>query len=181
MISFNMKFRFVSYLFLVVLLGCASQQTSVEYSTGFDFTQLQRFAIQASNNSDNEASKNSLFVKALIQSLETKGFILSSPEKADWVVNHYHYLESETNNSALSIGLGTGTHSSNTSISIGGIFQIPLGDPVTEFQSVQIDMLVKGEIIWKANGTTKINVDSSYEKLVQDLVDNVLSEFPPLP
>jgi len=165
-------------LFLLLLSACAGRSTNIRVVQEYDFSSKPNFSIRASASSSANNSYDYLYVSAIAEEFERKGFELSSPENADWKVHYYIYSDSEQNNQSLSIGLGTGSHSRRSGISIGGVFQIPLGSPVTRYLNIQLDVLSGNQIIWQANSSVKMDEPINQSLTATELVAKTLKDFP---
>lgn len=92
-------------------------------------------------------------------------------------ISFFPSTESKEGGTSLNIGLGTGSYGRSGGISIGGIFSIPVGEQVTQYQNLQIDMLQNTTVIYSAAGSAeleaadRITAQEALTKLVSELLE----------
>ncbi|WP_303458083.1 DUF4136 domain-containing protein [Alteromonas sp. 1_MG-2023] len=166
-------------LVLAFLAGCASKGPQINLDESQNFAEINTFFVRAPLNSVNPEIENQL-TSAISRALIAKGLKPSSEEGADVLVGFLPSTASEENDTRLNLGLGTGVFGRSTGISLGSIFSVPIGERVTQYQNLQIDV-VKGEkFIYSAVGSVEVESTDSVtiQNKLGELVANLLEAFP---
>ncbi|BFT29571.1 hypothetical protein D210916BOD24_07470 [Alteromonas sp. D210916BOD_24] len=166
-------------LLVIVLSGCANNKPDVKVDKTQNFAAIQTFYIQAPLNPVNSVLQQHLET-AISQQLTAKGLIASSPQEADVSVGYFPSNTTKEDGSSFSLGLGTGSYGRSGGVSIGSIFNIPVGEQVSVHQHLQIDIVKDGRFIYSATGSIKLeSKDSiSIQAKLDELVDKLLEDYP---
>ena len=184
-LGYIMKSIFLSLA--VFLLSACATSVNVDYKKDVNFAQIKTFLVQVKPVStavdtriDNPLMQQRI-VKAIRDELVQKG--LSANQSNHDVVVKYHLSvkqEIESNNTGFALGFGTASHHSFLGMSY--IF------PERETSSVDnliltIDMLDdRGSLLWRGSLARRLYDGSTPESnttLINDLVRQILSQFPP--
>ena len=152
------------YLILVLLAvsflaGCASKGPQINIDESQNFAEI-----------------NTAISRALI----AKGLKPSPEEGADVLVGFLPSTASEENDTRLNLGLGTGVFGRSGGISLGSIFSVPIGERVTQYQNLQIDVVRGDTFIYSALGSVEVESTDSVtiQNKLGELVANLLEAFP---
>ena len=112
--------------------------------------------------------------------LQGKGLTVASEDEADIRVGFFPSNRVEEGGSSVSIGLGTGVFGRSGGISLGSIFSVPVGEQVTEYQNLQIEVVQDGEFIYSAAGSAELEANDSIsvQQALSELVVTLLQPFP---
>lgn len=172
---FRTAWRCLALFALLLLYGCATRP-EIKMRDNQDFSAIHTFYVQPPLNSLNQSIESHILA-AITTGLQQKGLNPASQEDADIKISFFPSTENKEGGSSLSIGLGTGSYGRSGGISIGGIFSIPVGEQVTEYQNLQIDMMQNSSVIYSAVGSTKlaaadrITAQEALTKLVSELLE----------
>jgi hypothetical protein len=180
--------RFISLLFFYLFLSACSSMANIDYDKDINFKSFATYSIQnepvkvTDDTRINSSFMLSRIVSAIDTSLEKKG-LSARAEKASLKVKYYLDVKRDIETESSGVSVGFGTFSRHSSINFG--FMIPVG----ETQSIDrlvltIDMLSTktGELIWRGSLTRSLYegaTPESYNQLVNELVTDLLENFPP--
>ena len=174
-------FKHAAYtiLFCVALAGCASNKPEINISESQDFAALNTFYVTPPLNAINEVIENQV-ANAITRTLQSKGLTPSSEEDADIIVGFFPSTASKENGTRVNLGLGTGIFGRSGGLSLGSIFSLPVGEQVTQYQNLQIDMVHNNEFIYSAAGSAELeSKDSiSVQQKLEQLVEVLLATYP---
>lgn len=167
--------RKLSFLFLLLFMGCHSIQVTHDYDRKIDFSKYKTFNYYPQMNSGLSELDENRLLDAIDAHLTNKGFTLS--ENAELLINiktsDYHSMQQST----VGLGLGGGGGQVGGGVSVG----IPLGQDKTN-RVIQIDVLDQNGLIYQAI------MDSPYfdkatpderTKHMQNIVEKAFEKFPP--
>lgn len=159
--------------------GCASQKPQVEMLDDYNFSLLNTFYVRPPLNSVNQTIENHI-ASSINEILIQKGLSPVSREEADIEVAFFPSTALRDEGKSVSIGLGTGVFGRSGSISLGSIFNIPVGDQVTQYQNLQIDIVKNGEFIYSAAGSAELETHDSItiQNALTALVRELLEQYP---
>ena len=188
---------------LIVLLCSFSCSTPVEYDTdyqtSFDFSILHSYAWHTDEALKSHRVKNDIIDQRIVQAIENtlnqKGFKLASPP-VDFYVNYGVTKEDKvdirTYNTYAGYAPGFRYHPWGAGIypTVGYGYNMTLTEPETRVvQYVQGTLVIDivkadtNQIVWRGTAAGKLGQDSltaqERDALINDVVKNVLSEFPP--
>ena len=162
----------------IFMLGCAAKP-EINMRDELDFSAIHTFYIQPPLNPLNQTMENHI-ASVITSVLQQKGLQPASQEDADMEISFFPNIENKDEGTTLSIGLGTGTYGRSGGISIGGIFSIPVGEQVSQYQNLQIDMKQKGTVIYSAVGSAKLEAADriTAQEALTTLVSELLAPYP---
>lgn len=122
----------------------------------------------------------SQLTSAISRALIAKGLKPSPEEGADVLVGFLPSTASEENDTRLNLGLGSGVFGRSGGISLGSIFSVPIGERVTQYQNLQIDVVRGDTFIYSALGSVEVESTDSVtiQNKLGELVANLLEAFP---
>ncbi|MBU2979615.1 DUF4136 domain-containing protein [Alteromonas sp. C1M14] len=169
----------LSLLTLFIISGCASRNPQVAIDQNQDFSQLHTFYVRPPLNSVNPQIESQL-ITAITGILEQKGYSSVSQDSADMQVGFQPSTSSQENGTRLNLGLGTGLFGRSGGISLGSIFSIPVGEQVTDYQALQIDVVTGNTFIYSAAGSAKLSSRDAItvQNKLNELIDQLLEDFP---
>ncbi|NMH59513.1 DUF4136 domain-containing protein [Alteromonas ponticola] len=162
-----------------LLIGCASNKPEVNMVDEENFKSINTFFVQPPLNPVNVPVENHV-VSSISSILLSKGLSPASKDNADIEVTFFPSSAIKDNGKSMSIGLGTGVFGRSSAISLGSIFNIPVGEQVTQYQNLQIDIIQNGEFIYSAAGSTELEAKDSItiQKELTNLVHELLRPYP---
>jgi len=169
----------VVMLLALALCACASNNKEISVDKNHNFSEIKTFYIQLPVNPINEALQNHLNYK-IAQNLTAKGLELSKESDADIVVGYLPTTLTKDDGTTLNLGLGTGSYGRSGGISLGGIFSIPVGEQVSFYQVLDINIMRDGHFIYSASGSIELESKDtiSVQAKLDELVDRLLLEYP---
>ena len=169
----------VSLIAAIALVGCASNKPQVKKRDEFNFASVNTFYVSPPLNSVNPTIENHL-AASITDILTQKGLTSVSKEEADVEVGFFPSTAVKEDGKSVSIGLGTGVFGRSSGISLGSIFSIPVGDQVTQYQNLQIDIVKDGDFIYSAAGSAELETHDSItiQTALTDLVSALLEQYP---
>jgi hypothetical protein len=172
------------YLILVLLAvsflaGCASKGPQINIDESQNFAEINTFFVRPPLNSLNPEIESQL-TSAISRALIAKGLKPSPEEGADVLVGFLPSTASDENDTRLNLGLGTGVFGRSGGISLGSIFSVPIGERVTQYQNLQIDVVRGDTFIYSALGSVEVESTDSVtiQNKLGELVANLLEAFP---
>ncbi|RDV29422.1 DUF4136 domain-containing protein [Alteromonas aestuariivivens] len=164
---------------LSVVVGCASNQPQINMSDEQNFDAIDTFYVQVPLNSVNPAIDDHM-VTAISSVLQSRGLKPASKENADIEVGYFPTVASKEGGASVNIGLGTGVFGRSSGISLGSIFSVPVGEQVTQYQNLQIDIVKDGAFIYSAVGSVEIEAQDSItvQQELTKLVSELLQSYP---
>ena len=167
------------FLFCAWLAGCASNKPQIKMREETNFATLKTFYVQPPLNSVNPTLEQHM-ASTITTVLQGKGLTAASEEDADIKVGFFPSSRVEEGGSSVSIGLGTGVFGRSGGISLGSIFSVPVGEQVTEYQNLQIEVVQDGEFIYSAAGSAELEASDSItvQQALTTLVETLLEPFP---
>lgn len=167
------------FLFCALLVGCASNKPQIKMLEETNFAALKTFYVQPPLNSFNPTLEQHM-ASTITTVLQGKGLTVASEDEADIRVGFFPSNRVEEGGSSVSIGLGTGVFGRSGGISLGSIFSVPVGEQVTEYQNLQIEVVQDGEFIYSAAGRAELESSDSItvQQALTELVEALLEPFP---
>lgn len=184
----NKNMRFIKIIFFSFMLSACASAVNIDYNKDINFTSFKTYNIEKNpvrvsvDTRIDSPFMQQRVVKELDAILTKKGFKFSK-DNAELRVKYYLDIKRdfETESSGVSIGFGSfGYHSA---VSFG--LTIPVGETYSVDKLVlTIDMLSTktGELVWRgslANLLYEGATPESYNELVNELVTDLLKDFPP--
>ncbi|WP_218310064.1 DUF4136 domain-containing protein [Alteromonas antoniana] len=175
----NVRFILVALIAALTLAGCASNKPQIKKVENFNFASVNTFFVKPPLNSVNPTIENHL-AASITDILTRKGLTPVSKEEADVEVGFFPSTALKENGKSVSIGLGTGVFGRSSGISLGSIFNIPVGEQVTQYQNLQIDIVENGNFIYSAAGSAELETHDSItiQTALTELVNELLEPYP---
>lgn len=169
----------LALLALDFLAGCANKNPQINIDESQNFAAINTFFVRPPLNSLNPEIENQL-TSAISRALITKGLSVSTQENADVLVGFLPSTASKENDTRLNLGLGTGVFGRSSGITLGSIFSVPIGERVTQYQNLQIDVVKDDRFIYSAVGSVEVESTDSVtiQKKLGELVSDLLDAFP---
>ncbi len=171
------------------MVSCAKVRVSHDYVQGFDFSKIKTFGWEATKPQTDTSLEqdNELLSKRFRSSIEDN-FLRRGLTQTEPVGIHIGYTYTVTEKlESLPVQSFYMSRPMKRGSSIGGAFSNSAG-----IRQYSLGMLVitihstaksPHQLIWRGVGTTEVFTHSSHEELdsmVTDLVDSVLTQFPPI-
>jgi hypothetical protein len=167
-------------LFLAALLvaGCSSVETHVDYDRAANFSSYRTFAFKDVRTPDNPISLKRVRA-AVTRTLGSRGLAESAGEKPDlWVVLHTR-AHRQTQVTTYNPGWGWGWGWRGAYWNAAYVRQIPIGTLMVDL----VDTKAK-ELVWRGSASRVVDADESpqtRDEKVQQAVDKLFDGFPPRP
>jgi hypothetical protein len=167
-------------LFLAALLvaGCSSVETHVDYDRAANFASYRTFAFKDVRTPDNPISLKRVRA-AVSRTLGSRGLAESAGEKPDlWVVLHTR-AHRQTQVTTYNPGWGWGWGWRGAYWNAAYVRQIPIGTLMVDL----VDTKAK-ELVWRGSASRVVDADESpqtRDEKVQQAVDKLFDGFPPRP
>jgi Domain of unknown function (DUF4136) len=167
-------------LFLAALLvaGCSSVETHVDYDRAANFSSYRTFAFKDVRTPDNPISLKRVRA-AVSRTLGSRGLAESAGEKPDlWVVLHTR-AHRQTQVTTYNPGWGWGWGWRGAYWNAAYVRQIPIGTLMVDL----VDTKAK-ELVWRGSASRVVDADESpqtRDEKVQQAVDKLFDGFPPRP
>lgn len=175
------------FLLSLMLISCQSSKVAIDYDTQTDFSQLQTYVWQTSNdNTDSSADtpQDPLLTERARQAI-SKAMPLqksTSEETADVLLRFQLNSVTQTEEPKTRGGIGLGSAGGSTGVGIS--LSLPLGkEKVVKRVQLVIDFLNPDNqrLLWR--GTNQINIgEDSPEEISQKInaaVSEILARYPP--
>jgi hypothetical protein len=165
-------------LFLAALLvaGCSSVETHVDYDRAANFSSYRTFAFKDVRTPDNPISLKRVRA-AVSRTLGSRGLAESAGEKPDlWVVLHTR-AHRQTQVTTYNPGWGWGWGWRGAYWNAAYVRQIPIGTLMVDL----VDTKAK-ELVWRGSASRVVDADESpqtRDEKVQQAVDKLFDGFPP--
>ncbi len=175
----NVRAVFFAVIAALALTGCASNKPQIKKAENFNFASVNTFYVKPPLNSVNPTIENHLEA-SITDILTRKGLTPVNKEEADVEVGFFPSTALKENGKSVSIGLGTGVFGRSSGISLGSIFNIPVGEQVTQYQNLQIDIVENGNFVYSAAGSAELETHDSItiQTALTDLVATLLEPYP---
>ena len=182
-------------IFLVIALlsllgGCQTIQVSQDYDVSRNFSALKTYDWQTKTQPktgdirvDNQLLDTRIRT-AVDRTLAEKGYQKIAGEKTDFTVSYKYSIRSklESDNVGMGVGFGWGRVGR-----YGGV-GVDTGRYISEYDEgmIVIDLIdaAKGDLIWRGTGTARVDQHAKPDEItkgVNEAVEKILSQFPPLP
>ena len=173
------KAVWLMFISALLLTACASNKPQINVDETQNFTQINTFYVQAPATQINDTLKAHLET-TISDVLRAKGLTSESEENADVIVGYLPSTSSKEDGTTLSLGLGTGSYGRSGGISLGSIFNIPVGEQVSLHQTLQIDVVRNGQFIYSASGSVELEKKDSIsvQQKLDELVNTLLAQYP---
>jgi hypothetical protein len=169
-------------IFLPILTGCAGIQVTTDYDPDVDFSLLQNYAWmegQQERPADPRVDNSLLNTRirnAVDAELAGKGFGVTNPERADFLVGYHAAIRNKIDAYSMSnfYGYRPGWRGGYSDIHV---YEYEEGSLVIDF----VDPATKN-LLWRGAAQAEVNRAASPEKReirIQKAVEKILSRFPP--
>jgi hypothetical protein len=164
---------------LFVVAGCASNKPQISINDEQNFDAINSFYVKPPENTTSATITNYM-VSSISTLLMQKGLTPVDSADADVTVLFYPSTALKEDGKSISFGLGTGAFGRSGGISLGSIFNVPVGEQVSQYQSLQIDIVKDGSFVYSAVGSTEIDAKDSItiQKKLSSLVSSLLEPYP---
>ena len=177
-------------LTLLTLSACSNVRVSQDYSPGADFSTMQVYSWKSKEQkkTGNARIDNPLLnnrIRSTVERyLEEKGHQKTSGGSPDFYISYEYIIESKivSEGSSFGFGVGRSTRGRHGGISLSSGGNVTERDEATliiDFVDASTDNLV-----WRGSGTRRTTQHSSPEQKnleINELVENILNQFPPVP
>lgn len=176
-----------SVLGLFLLTGCTSLMVQTDYDTGYNFSKLGTYAwLEDKAPGDDIRINNSLIIKRVVNAvnhdLQSRGYKLVSPDKADFLVNWFGYIRDRIQQETIDTYY---VHPGYTTIREYSGFSRTY---TYEYQegTLIIDVLdgKSRQLIWRGTGQDYLAENETPEQITDRInrtVSGILKSFPPVP
>jgi hypothetical protein len=173
------KAAWLMLMTVLLITACASNKPQINVDENQNFAQINTFYVQAPTTQINDTLKAHLEA-TISDALRAKGLTSESEENADVIVGYFPSTSSKEDGTSLSLGLGTGSYGRSGGISLGSIFNIPVGEQVSLHQTLQIDIVKNGQFIYSASGSIELEKKDSIsvQQKLDELVTTLLAQYP---
>ncbi len=184
------------YIGLIVLTlfgfiwGCHSIQVSQDYDSSKDFSSLKTYEWQAKSQpktGDIRVDNPLLDARirsAINDSLSKKGYQKITQGRPDFNVAYKYQVRSKIESDNVKVGVGFGRGSRGRYGGIG----VESGSNISQYDEgmlvIDLNDASKGDLLWRGTGTARVSQHSKPEEItkgVNEAVEKILSQFPPLP
>lgn len=165
--------------FVFMVSGCASNKPQINMDEAQNFSAIRTFSVEPPLNAVNPTIEN--YLRTTITDVMTaKGLIPESPDEADVKVAFLPSTARKEDGKSVSFGLGTGSFGRSGGISLGSIFTVPVGEQVSVYQNLQIDVIKDGQFIYSATGSAELEKSDSIsiQQSLTELVGELLASYP---
>ena len=179
MSSAPVRFFLFAVMSLMLLSGCASNKPQINMDEQQNFAAIKTFYVKSPLNSVNVTLENQL-ESAITSIMRGKGLSPVAQADADIEVAFLPTTARKQDGKSVSLGMGTGVFGRTTGISLGSIFSVPVGEQVSEYQNLQIDVIKNGSFIYSAAGSAELDASDniSVQRALSDLVRELLKPYP---
>ncbi|GGF69654.1 DUF4136 domain-containing protein [Alteromonas lipolytica] len=169
----------LAFFIALALNGCASHSPQVKFAEGVNFTAINTFYVEPPLNSLNETIESHL-ITAITSIMQRKGLRPETKDKADIKVAFLPSTAHKEGGSSLNIGVGTGLLGRVGGISLGSIFKVPVGEQVSQYQNLHIDIIQNGSFIYSAAGSAELKAADriTAQEALTKLVNELLEPYP---
>jgi len=195
-----MKKYLLSFITIAFITGCSSLTLNTDYDKEIDFSSFKTYRWH-NNNEYNTASQQYFKVNNLMdqrirttidKQLQTQGYTSENPEKVDFLVNYSVVIEDKTdihtynnyNGYYPGFRYGAGYGSYGRSMSMG--YSSGSDVQITQYQqgTLIIDIInpETDQLMWRGAADGRLPKSArrkEKDKLVQQYVTKILSDFPP--
>ena len=172
------------------LWGCQSIQVSQDYDISKDFSSLKTYEWQTKTQPETGDIRvdnpllDARIRSAINDSLSKKGYQRITQGKPDFYVAYKYQVRSKIESDDVGVGVGFGWGSRSRYGGIG----LDTGRYISEYDEgvlvIDLNDASKGDLLWRGTGTARVNQHSKPEEItkgVNEAVEKILSQFPPLP
>lgn len=180
--------RLIKIVFLLLTVSACSSTVNVDYDKDFDFKLIKTYFVvtQPVRVSTDTRISSPFMQQRVVQAIESnlalKG-LKKFNQQSDIKVRYFLDIKQEIESQDSGMSIGIGTSGANSAIAFG--YSMPAGD--TNYYDnlvITIDMLSvdSDKLLWRGSLGYRL-VDGStpetYNKLVSELVSEILKLFPP--
>ncbi|MEW6998154.1 DUF4136 domain-containing protein [Colwelliaceae bacterium BS250] len=167
----------------LLLQGCQSTNTTVDYDTDTNFSAFKKYQIVETKEqtADLDQLTNDRIKTAINEQLNNKAMTVNA-DNSDVQVSYFTNLEQRENKSSFSIGLGGSSRSGSSSTGVGLGTTIPLDSDFNVYTKITIDIYHKDKLVWRGtDGFEAENDITPQEKIteINSLVTTILAAYPP--
>ncbi|NMP17871.1 DUF4136 domain-containing protein [Thalassotalea sp. Y01] len=169
---------------LMLLTGCKSTPSNVDYDTETNFSQFSFYQFVDSKEEQaaelDDLSKDR--IEQAISSELSKKSLNATDDAADLQVSFYTTEEQKENKSSFSIGFGGTNYGGNSSTGVGVGTTIPIDRGYDVYTQITIDFYHQGKMIWRGFDGFTAEPDMTPEQRqveVNSVVSKILSQYPP--
>jgi len=164
-------------LFCMLLGGCAQKLANYDYNPGFNYASYQGYALQQSEKQTYQSLDGSRIEQAIQKALAGR-YSQVEQGAADFLVAYYLQAERKIDSSGVSFGFGVSGGNMGVGVSTG-----PKAKEKTEGKLIlEVVDTQSNQLVWTAKATRNL-LDSmnpsQREYLIQDVVQEMLANFPP--
>lgn len=168
--------KFILTAFAGAMISCSTQNVAVDYDRSQNFSELKDFRMEINQGSINELNQTRIS-EAIKSELANKGMNFQENSSVLVKVQPEEYI-SETQNSQVGIGVGGGNRGFGTSVGIG----IPISSEKLNQRYLISMHNEKGEMVWEGRLDLQMPINSSPEKIKENIqkgVAKLFRNFPP--
>jgi hypothetical protein len=177
-------------LTLLIFSACANVKVSQDYSPEADFSILQTYSWKSKEQkkTGNARIDNPLLnnrIRSTVERyLEEKGYQKVAGGSPDVYISYEYIIDSKivSEGSSFGFGVGRSTRGRHGGVSLSSGGNVTERDEATliiDFMDASTD-----DLIWRGSGTRRTTQHSSPEQKnreINELVENILNQFPPVP
>jgi hypothetical protein len=180
----------IAFTLLGFLWGCQSIQVNQDYDMSKDFSSLKTYEWQTKTQPETGDIRvdNSLLDarirSAINDSLSKRGYQRITQGKPDFYVAYKYQIRRKIGSDDVRMGVGFGLGSRG---SFGGV-GVSSGRDISEYDEgvlvIDLKDASSGDLMWRGTGTAVVKQQSKPEEItkgVNEAVEKILSQFPPLP
>ena len=175
---------------LAVIAACSNVRVSQDYNPAADFSVLQEYSwkTEEQKKTGNARIDNPLLHTRIRNTVDRyladKGYLKAPKGHPDFYVSYEYAIESKivSDNTSVGFGVSRGSHGRRGGMSLssgGGVSERDEATILIDFTNASTDNL-----IWRGTGSSRTSQHSSPEQKnreINELVEKILSQFPPLP
>jgi len=180
--------RIINIVFISLMLSACASMVNVDYDKNINFTSLKTYSVEekpvrvSGDTRINSPFMQQRVVNEIKTTLTKRGFE-NLKQNAELQVKYYLDIkqEIETQDSAVSIGFGTSSYHS----AVGFGFTVPIGETSSiDILVLTIDVVSAktNKLIWRGSLGYSLYAGATpetYDSLVNELVVEILKNFPP--
>ncbi len=181
--------RIISIIFISLMLSACTSMVNVDYDRTTDFSSYKTFSVDvkpvriSTDTRVNSSFMQQRVVNELNATLTKNGF-QNINQNADFSVKYFLDIRRETGSQDSGVvSIGFGSSSRHSAIGLG--FNIPIGETTSiDYLVLTIDVVstTNNQLLWRGSLGYSLYEGASpetYTKLVNELVEEILQNFPP--
>jgi len=172
------------------LWGCQTIRVSQDYDLSKDFSSLKTYAWQTETQPQTGDIRvdnpllDARIRSAINDSLSKRGYQRINQGTPDFYVAYTYQIRSKIESDDVGVGVGFGWGSHRR---FGGI-GMDTGRYISEYDEgllvIDLNDASKGDLLWRGTGAARVDQHSKPEEITKGInqaVEKILSQFPPLP